>query len=85
MKAHTESYIDKTVEITESVPSNVAAILETLEEYDKKNPVCYFDRLDDLWVIAKNCMAAKVMSKKCWEQVQQKYWFHAEDVMSKEG
>lgn len=84
-----QSYIDNTIETPKDLPKNILWFLKILEDHDngrKENyelhSVLYFDRLDDLWVNAKNAIAAGVMSQKSWETIEQKYWTHAEYVDS---
>ncbi|MCR4714283.1 MAG: hypothetical protein K5751_07880 [Treponemataceae bacterium] len=85
---HTESYIDNTIETPENIPKNIKALLQELHKWDESGQegadVFYYDRLDDLWVNAKNAVAAGVMSKKDWKTIEQKYWIHADIVMQKE-
>ncbi|MBO4704849.1 MAG: hypothetical protein J5647_03830 [Spirochaetaceae bacterium] len=85
---HTESYIDQTIETPENIPKNIKALLQELHKWDESDQdgadVFYYDRLDDLWVNAKNAVAAGVMSKKDWKIIEQKYWTHADIVMQKE-
>lgn len=69
MAKHTESYIDSSIETPENLPLNILATLKILEEFDKRQDavaVVYFDKLDDLWVLAKNAIAANVMAKTDW-------------------
>ena len=82
---HKESYIDKSIETPGRLPTNVLGILRMLSECDEKGQdVLYYDRLNDLWVICKNAMAAGAMSKKDWETIKEKYWVHADIISAKE-
>lgn len=83
---HAESYIDNTIQTPQNLPSNIMVLLDMLSVYDKeRNSICYFDRLDDLWINAKNAIAAGVMSKKDWNILEQKYWIHAEQTDNPEN
>ncbi len=83
--SHTESYIDSSVKTPENLPSNIVALLDILSDCDRKGEWwSYFDRLDDLWVNAKNAVAAGVMPKESWEILEKKYWLHADLVYDKE-
>lgn len=83
---HIESYVDSSIKLPQNLPVNILAILEMLEETDKKSsaPILYFDRLDDLWVIAKNSMADNFLSKENWNIIVKKYWIHANAIWEKE-
>ncbi len=82
---HTESYIDHSIQTPKDAPSNILCLLEDLDEYDRNGmDVAYYDRLDDLWVNAKNAIAAGVMSRTSWKIIEQKYWIHADEVMRRE-
>lgn len=82
---HTTSYINSMIETPTNLPKNILGILGMLADYDNEgNNILYFDRLDDLWVNAKNAIAAGVMSKRDWIILEEKYWLHAEMIYSKE-
>lgn len=82
---HIESYIDNTIETPKNTPTNILTLLKQLEKYDKEgNDVLYYDTLDNLWVLCKNAVAAKVMTYKDWDTIDLKYWIHADIVMKKE-
>lgn len=82
---HKESYIDSSITTSESLPSNIHALLQLLSDYDKEGAWwLYFDMLDNLWVNSKNAIAAGVMSKKDWEMIERKYWIHADKIYDKE-
>lgn len=40
--------------------------------------VCYYDRWDDLIILAKNAIAAGALSKKNWENIEKRFWYKAE-------
>ena len=84
MFKHVESYIDTNIFIDEKLPENVLAIIREMESYDKHCPELYFDRVDDIDVIAKNAYTDGLISKYTWEKIEKKYIFHAISVANKE-
>ena len=84
---HTESYIDQTIETPENIPKNIKALLQELHKWDESDQdgadVFYYDRLDDLWVNAKNAVAAGVMSKKDWKTSEYTFTMNTQNPLQK--
>lgn len=58
-------YIDYDVSLPDNVPFNIIEQLNKLEQYNTEgDDVCYYDRWDDIIILAKNAMVAGVLSKK---------------------
>ena len=72
-------YIDYDVSLPDNVPFNIIEQLNKLEQYNTEgDDVCYYDRWDDIIILAKNAMVAGVLSKKNWELLEKRYWYKAE-------
>ncbi len=73
------NFIDYTISLQDNIPSNILEQLNKLEYYNKEgDSVCYYDRWDDLIILAKNAMVAGVLSRKCWENIEKRFWYKAE-------
>lgn len=72
-------YIDYDILLPNKLPTNILEQLNKLEYYNREgDSVCYYDRWDDLIILAKNAMAAGVLSKKSWETIKKRFWYKAE-------
>lgn len=71
-------YIDYDISLPTKIPLNIMDQLNKLELYHKEgNSVCYFDRWDDIIILAKNAMVAGVLSEEDWETLEKRYWYKA--------
>lgn len=72
-------FIDYTISLPRNIPFNILEQLNKLEYYNNEgDSVCYYDRWDDLIILAKNAMVAKVLSKNDWETIEKRFWYKAE-------
>ena len=74
---HKVPYIDHDIKCTEKIPENLRALVETLEQCDKENPILYFDYVDAFIFNVKNAYAAGVISKTTYDALNEKYFVHA--------
>ena len=74
-------FIDYSVLLPENIPANILDQLNKMENYNREgDSVCYFDRWDDLIILAKNAKAAGVLSKSDWEAIEKRFWYKAEEA-----
>lgn len=79
MKKKELDFIDYAVSLPNKIPSNILEQLNKLEFYNNEgDSVCYYDRWDDLIILAKNAMAAGVLTKNNWEIIEKRFWYKAE-------
>lgn len=72
-------YIDYDISLPDDIPFNIIELLKKLEQYNTEgDDVCYYDRWDDIIILAKNAMVAGVLSKKSWDLLEKRYWYKAE-------
>ena len=73
------NFIDYNISLPDKIPSNILEQLGKLEQYNTEgDDVCYYDRWDDIIILAKNAMVAGVLSKKSWDLLEKRYWYKAE-------
>ena len=73
------NFIDYNISLPDKIPSNILEQLGKLEHYNNEgDSVCYYDRWDDLIILAKNAMVAGVLSQKDWETIEKRFWYGAE-------
>lgn len=84
MLIHATSYIDPSIAIKERLPENIKAYISELEYFDKHDPDLYLNRVDDLWVLAKNAYADGKISKRTWDLIEAKYIIYSNKVFAEE-
>lgn len=81
---HTESYIDNSIAIDEKLPTFITDMTDEMEDLDRTKPEFYFNRIDDFWIICKNCCVEGMISKHTWDLLTKKYITKAYRVSDKE-
>lgn len=81
---HTKSYISPDIAITERLPENINAYLRELTFLDQNDPDLFLNRVDDLWVLAKNAYAEGQISKRTFDQLDEKYIAYSNQIFLEE-
>jgi hypothetical protein len=84
LMAHTKSYISPNVIITEHLPENINAYIQELTFLDQTDPDLFLNRVDDLWVLAKNAYAEGQISKQTFDQLDEKYIAYSNQIFIEE-
>ena len=82
--AHTKSYGSPNVIITEHLPENINAYIQELTFLDQNDPDLFLNRVDDLWVLAKNAYAEGQISKQTFDQLDEKYIAYSNQIFLEE-
>lgn len=82
--AHTKSYISPNVIITEHLPENINAYIQELTFLDHNDPDLFLNRVDDLWVLAKNAYAEGQISKQTFDKLDEKYIAYSNQIFLEE-